>query len=228
MTPTITISMCMRQDVQRGAYTKLPTRWFPTIRHNEIRDITAHLMSDVCHNVGIEPSLQHTTSETVSYRTANVEEGAHLDIKAQGFWGNDRQCAFFDVRVINTLAHTYRSLPMATCYRRNKQGKRRAYDQRVREVEHGYFSPLVFSVSGGMGPTAKVVYKKLAAIIASKHDQPYSQIINWLRCRLSFSLLRSFMMCLRRSRSSANHPEYPQIQEAAIKQALHNGRVAIP
>ena len=96
---------------------------FPTICHNEIRDITAHLMSDVCHNVGIEPPLQQITSETMSYRTANVEEGARLDIKAQGFWGNDRQCAFFDVRVFNPFAHTYRSLPMATCYRRNEQKK---------------------------------------------------------------------------------------------------------
>ena len=32
---------------------------------------------------------------------------------------------------------------------------------------------------------------------------------------------------LRGSRSSANRPEYPQIQEAAIEQALHDGRVAI-
>ena len=204
-----------------------PHGGFPTIRHNEIRDITAHLMSDVCHNVGIEPPLQHITSETMSYRTANVEEGARLDIKAQGFWGNDRQCAFFDVRVFNPLAHTYHFLPMATCYRRNEQEKRKAYDQRVREVEHGCFSPLVFSVSGGMGPTAKVVYKKLAAMSASKHSQPYSQTINWLRCRLSFSLLRSSIMCLRGSRSSTNHPKYPQIQEAAIEQALHNGRVAL-
>ena len=47
-------------------------------------------------------------------------------------------------------------------------------------------------------------------------------------CRLSFSLLRSPIMCLRRSRSSTNHPEYPQIQEAAIEQALHDDRVAIP
>ena len=150
----------------------------------------------------------------MSYRTANVEEGARLDIKAQDFWGNDRQCAFFDVQVFNPLAHTYPSLPMATCYRR--------------KVEHGCFSPLVFSVSGGMGPTAKVVYKKLAAMIASKHGQPYSQTINWLRCRLSFSLLWSSIRCLRGSRSSANHPELPKIQEAAIEQALHDGRVAIP
>ena len=150
------------------------------------------------------------------YRTANVEEGARLDIKTQGFWGNDRQCAYFDVRVFNPLAHTYHFLPMATCYRRNEQEKRRAYDQRVREVEHGCFSPLVFSVSGGMGPTAKVVYKKLAAMIASKHSQPYSQTINWLRCRLSFSLLQSSIMCLRGSRSSANTPNTPRFKRLPL------------
>ncbi len=28
---------------------------FPTIRHNEIRDITASLLTEVCHNVATEP-----------------------------------------------------------------------------------------------------------------------------------------------------------------------------
>ena len=119
-------------------------------------------MSDVCHNVGVEPTLQSVTSEVISQITANVEERAHLSIKAQGFWEIERQYAFFDVRVSNPLAHTYPSLPLPACYKRNEQEKRRAYVQRVREVEHGYFSPLVFSVTGGMAPTARVVYKKLA------------------------------------------------------------------
>ena len=152
-----------------------PHGGFTTIRHNEIRGITAHLMSEVCHNVGVEPPLQNITSEAMSRRTANVEDGARLDIKANGFWGNDRQCTFFDVRIFNPLVHTYRSLPLPACYRRNEQEKRRAYDRRVREVEHGCFSPLVFSTFGGMGPTAKTVYKKLAAMIATKHSQSYSQ-----------------------------------------------------
>ena len=30
--------------------------------------------------------------------------------------------------------------------------KRRAYDERVRKVEHGCFTPLVFSTAGGLGP----------------------------------------------------------------------------
>jgi hypothetical protein len=199
---------------------------FPTIRHNEVRNITAHLMSDVCHNVGIEPTLQPITDERLHHSTANTEDGARVDIKAQGFWGNDRQCAFFDVRVFNPLAHTYRSLPLSTCHRRHEQEKKRAYDQRIREVEHGCFSPLVFSVSGGMGPAANVVYKKLASMIAAKHNQSYSQTINWLRYRLSFSLLCSSIMCIRGSRSSANHPANPQLSEAAIDRALCDSRVA--
>ena len=31
-----------------------PFGGFPTIRHNEVRDITTHLLSDVCHNVGLD------------------------------------------------------------------------------------------------------------------------------------------------------------------------------
>ena len=36
---------------------------FPTIRHNEIRDLTASLLSEVCHNVVIEPHLQPLNGE---------------------------------------------------------------------------------------------------------------------------------------------------------------------
>ena len=136
-----------------------PCGGFPSIRHNEIRDITAHLMSDVCHNVGIEPPLQPLSDESLEYRTANREDGARLDVMAQGFWASDRQCAFFDVRVFNPFAHSHCNHSLTSCYRRHEQEKRRAYDQRVREIEHGCFSPLVFSTSGGMGPTAKVVYR---------------------------------------------------------------------
>ena len=41
---------------------------FPSIRHNELRDITAELMTEVCHNVGIEPTLQPITHERLVHR----------------------------------------------------------------------------------------------------------------------------------------------------------------
>jgi len=125
---------------------------------------------------------------------------------SRGFLGTWSATAFFDVRVFNPFAPSYHNTSLTQCYRRNELEKRRAYDERIREVEHGSFSPLVFSVAGGMGATAKVVYKRIASLIADKHNKPYSKTMNWLRCRLSFSLLRSAVMCLRGSRSSLHHP----------------------
>ncbi len=131
---------------------------------------------------------------------------ARLDVVAENFWGRDKQCAFFYVRVFNPFAPSYRNTTLSQCYRRNELEKKRNYDERIREIEHGSFSPLVFSTAGGMGATANVVYKRLASMIADKHQKAYSKAMNWLRCRLSFSLLRSAIMCLRGSRSSHHHP----------------------
>ena len=179
---------------------------FPSIRHNEKRDITAEYLTEVCYGVGVEPGLQPVTDEAFSYRSENREDGARLDVVAESFWGRDRQRAFFDVRVFNPFAPSYRNTSLSQCYRKNELEKRRAYDERIREVEHGSFSPLVFSTAGGMGATANVVYKRIASLIAEKHGKTYSKTINWLRCRLSFSLLRSAIMCLRGSRSSHHNP----------------------
>ena len=58
------------------------------------------------------------------------------------------------------------------CYKSNEQEKKRAYEERVRDIEHGSFAPLVLSISGGMGPIATTVYKRLASLIAEKHHHP--------------------------------------------------------
>ena len=117
---------------------------FPTIRHNEIRDITASLLTGVCHIVSTEPPLQPLTGETLTGRSANTEDNARLDICARGFW-NKSQDAFFDVRVFYPNASSNRSTVVSSAYRRHEQAKKREYGQRVRDVEHGVFTPLVLS-----------------------------------------------------------------------------------
>ena len=138
-----------------------PRGGFPSVCHNEIRDVTANLMSEVCHAVCTEPSLQPVTGEQLTHKTANREEGTRLDVVAQSFWGRDKQSAFFDVylRVFNPYALTYQNSSLSQMYKRNKQEKKRAYDEWVREIKHGSFSPLVFSAAGGMGSTA-TLFKK--------------------------------------------------------------------
>ena len=81
-----------------------PRGGFTFIRHNEIRDLTANLLSEVCHGVQTEPDLQPLTGETCSLQIANGPDNAGLDIQARGFWGERRQDAFFDVRVFNCVA----------------------------------------------------------------------------------------------------------------------------
>ena len=67
---------------------------FPYIRHNEIRDITALLLTEVCSNLATEPALQPLSGENMTAHTANTDDGARVDIRARGFW-NGRQDAFF-------------------------------------------------------------------------------------------------------------------------------------
>ena len=112
---------------------------------------------------------------------------------------------------------------MIKCYRKNELEKKRAYDQRIREVEHGSFSPLVFSTSGGMGPTVTVVYRRLASMIADKRKETYHKTLFWLRCLLCFSLLRSAIACLRGARSSLGHPAKCE----AIDLAIEEGQVPL-
>ena len=58
--------------------------------------------------------------------------------------------------------------------------KKRQYEQRVREVEHASFTPLVLSATGGIANQATVFYKRLACCLAMKWDQPYSSTMSWL------------------------------------------------
>ena len=106
-----------------------PCSGLPSLRHNEIRDVTADLLNEVCHNVSTEPELQPLSGELLSHRTANTEDGVRLDVKAQGFWRDRHQCAFFDVRVFNPLVPSNRRLSLPQCFRSQEKEKRRAYDQ---------------------------------------------------------------------------------------------------
>ena len=179
-----------------------PKGGFPSIRHNEVRDTVSCWMSEVCSDVCIEPTLQPITGETLRGASAITEDGARLDIAANGFWGGRYERAYFDVRVFNPHAPSNRQQCLASTYRKHERIKIRAYEQRVREVEHGSFTPLVMSLSGGCGNAANVCYKRLASMLAEKRDQPYSNTLAWMRCKLSFALLRSTIQCIRGARSA--------------------------
>ena len=74
-----------------------------TQRHNELRDLTADLLSEVCPDVCVEPQLQELSGETLSFKTSNTSDEARLDISARSVWSRNQR-AFFDVRVFDPSA----------------------------------------------------------------------------------------------------------------------------
>ena len=77
-----------------------PKGGFLTIRHSKLRDLTASLLTKVCHNVATEPHLQPLSDESMSMHLAITIEHAHVDIRANGFWSGT-QDAYFNVRVFH-------------------------------------------------------------------------------------------------------------------------------
>ena len=106
----------------------------PTLRHNEIHDLAAELLGEVCHNISVELGLQALDGEHIRPCTTNREDEARLDIRANGFWSRGQE-AFFDVRVFHPNAPTYRNRDLTALYRMHKGIKKREYGERVRKVE---------------------------------------------------------------------------------------------
>ena len=142
---------------------------YTIVRHNEIRDTFASLMSEVCRYVAVEPLLQPLERETFD-RNSTATDDARLDIKANGLWGTVFERTFFDVKVFNPLA---KSCPktIQDSYKNHEELKKLKYEQKNRDVENSTFKPLMFSSTGGAGPSASKVTNRRAQKISEKKEE---------------------------------------------------------
>ena len=63
------------------------------------------------------------------------------------------------------------------------------------------FTLLVLSTTGGMAKESTVFFMRIADAIAEKRKLPYSKVMGWLWCRVSFALIRSAIRAIRGSKS---------------------------
>ena len=167
--------------------------------HSELRDLQAEMLRMVCNCVESEPVLQDITEEELN-RGANTVPDARLDIVARAFWERQRS-AFLDVRICHPSADSYRDMDLNQIYRQHETEKKRQYASRVLEVEQATFTPLVFSTTGGMAAECKRHHSRLAELLAKKKGESCATTMSWIRARVSFTLLRSALLCLRGSRA---------------------------
>ena len=57
------------------------------IRYNELRNLIASWLHEVCHDVAVEPPLQPLTGEAIVPTSANHRDDARVAIHARWFWG---------------------------------------------------------------------------------------------------------------------------------------------
>ena len=91
-----------------------------------------------------------------------MNNSARLDVRARGFWRKG-QNACIDVRVTNPGAATQAQTSIEKILEKYDRDKKRAYNERIMNVEHGTFTPLVFTVFGGMGQENEKYHKHLGS-----------------------------------------------------------------
>ena len=150
------------------------------------------------HWYGTLPATRHRRA--VNAQNSEQRRWSKIGHHSRGETGN----AFFDVRVFNSFVQSHRNTPSAQCYRWNEMERRRQYDERVREIEQGSFSPLVFYHIRQHGNHCNHCIQENCSNDRLKSiASPTAELC---RCRLSFSLLRSAIMCLWGSRSALHRP----------------------
>ena len=90
-------------------------------------------------------------------------------------------------------------------YLHHESAKKREYGARILQVEKGTFTPVIFSCTGGAGPEATKLIKKLAQKISIKKGDTYAETVSFLRRRFCFDIVRTCVISLRGERKCANH-----------------------
>ena len=68
-------------------------------------------------------------------------------------------------------------------------------------VKHGTFASLVFSLTRRKGPEVFLSHTHIAQKISAKTEENCDRVLSLIRCKLSFLILRSVLICVRESRS---------------------------
>ncbi len=168
------------------------------MRHNHIRNTTAKLLTEACHDVKVEPHLLPVNNHGEAYdrgRT-NAAPNARLDVSARGVWSPyDR--SFLDIRVAHPNCLSNRDKTLKQLYQQHENEKKNQYNLRVMHVERGNFTPLVFLTTGGMAPECKRFFNRVSNLIAEKKKEDYKAVVSCVRTKLRFAMLKSTLIAIR-------------------------------
>ena len=113
------------------------------------------------------------------------------------------------MRVTNADCASQQGKSIKSVLKKHEAEKKLSYNRRVMEVEHGSFTPLVFTTTGVMSHECSLFHKLLAEKISAKKNEMYSDVMRYLRVKLSFLALKSTLLCVRGSRTVSSTVSSP-------------------
>ena len=78
--------------------------------------------------------------------------------------------------------------------------------QRILDVEHSSFVPLVFACTGGAAPGSTKNVQKIAEKLSKKRNESYWDTKKFTRTKIGLAHLRSAILCLRGAKKLKNTP----------------------
>ena len=178
---------------------------YVAMRHNNLRDLNEEFQREVCRDVVSEPNLIPLENEVIKGIQA---DRAAPDLSSRGLWSTFER-TFYDVRVLHPNSPSYLSKSLDQLYKAHEKEKMRKYSSRILTVEKGSFTPLIYTTFGGWGPQATRYHQRLAEKIAKKRNEDYPRVMNYMRTRVRFSLLRSVLVAVRGERGKTTKDAKP-------------------
>ena len=117
----------------------------------------------------------------------------------RGVW-QYQNYALFDIRVVDSDAPSYLDKTPQLVLSTAERNKKSKYNQAC-ESRHASFTPLCITVDGMLGTEFKSFLKRLGDSLSVKWDKSYSATMYWIKCKLSFAVIRATNLCLRGSRT---------------------------
>jgi len=200
-------------------------------RHNDQRDEAGALcaMATTESRVSYEPMIYYGTGVTAGQRgdaevtaesNGDLGNEARGDVAVHGLFKRD-QTTILDICVMDTDANSYKQTASDKVLEKAAKRKKDKYLDACLERRRT-FVPLIYSVDGMACKEARAWEKRVASLLASKMDRPYSEMCGFVRSRMSLAIVRSNTLLLRGQR--AHRALRPVLEDGSSFTALGRAR----
>ena len=190
-------------------------------RHDDARDEAGELaaMALTKSRVSYEPTIFYGTGVVAGQQGQSGEQtgrnavgdGARGNVAVHGLWKKQETCVL-DIRITDTDAKSYSGSSLRKVLEKAAKAKKDKYLDACLERRRS-FVPLVYSVDGMACKEARAFEKRVASLLASKLDRRYSEMVGFVRSRMSLAIVRSNTLLLRGS--MVPFARRPEIEDGA-------------